>query len=318
MSTQPLHVVSISLGSDRRDREVEVELLGRRIRIERRGTNGDLQRASELLAELDGKVDAFGLGGMDRYVYAAGKRYTVRDAERLVSVVKQTPVVDGSGLKHTLERHCIHHLDDSGALPIAGKQVLLVCGVDRFGMAEAFAELTDHLVIGDLMFALGLPFPIRTLRALHVIARAVLPVLVKLPLKWLYPTGGQQHDTTPKWGRHYAEADIIAGDFHFVRRYLPAPADPPPLAGKTVITNTTTEEDVELLRERGLESLVTTTPRYDGRSFGTNVLEAVFVAIRGEGCPLETDQLLELVEETGWKPTPEPVADRPSEEQTTL
>jgi hypothetical protein len=38
-----------------------------------------------------------------------------------------------------------------------------------------------------------------------------------------------------------------------------------------------TADDVPLLRERGVELLVTTTPVLDGRSFATNVMEGVVI-----------------------------------------
>ncbi len=38
------HVVSISLGSSKRDHRVEQKFLGERVLIERRGTNGDLKK----------------------------------------------------------------------------------------------------------------------------------------------------------------------------------------------------------------------------------------------------------------------------------
>jgi hypothetical protein len=50
---------------------------------------------------------------------------------------------------------------------------------------------------------------------------------------------------------------------------------PDDLTGKIVITNTTTAENVEQFRRRNLHILVTTTPRLGGRSFGTNMMEAV-------------------------------------------
>src|SRR5690606_22211983 len=56
---------------------------------------------------------------------------------------------------------------------------------------------------------------------------------------------------------------------------------PREMHGKGVITNTVTESDVQLLRERGVSFLVTTTPNLGGRSFGTNVIEAALVAISG-------------------------------------
>jgi len=54
---------------------------------------------------------------------------------------------------------------------------------------------------------------------------------------------------------------------------------PDDLSGKIVITNTTTAENVKELRDRNLHILVTTTPRFEGRSFGTNVMEATLLAL---------------------------------------
>ena len=49
------------------------------------------------------------------------------------------------------------------------------------------------------------------------------------------------------------------------------------------LTNTTTADNVDLLRKRGASKLITTTPRFEGRSVATNVLEAALVALSGEG-----------------------------------
>ncbi len=57
--------VSISIGSSKRDKAVEITLLGERVRIERIGTDGDMKKAAALYTEMDGKVDAFGVGGAD-------------------------------------------------------------------------------------------------------------------------------------------------------------------------------------------------------------------------------------------------------------
>jgi hypothetical protein len=66
-------VVSVSLGSSKRDHKVEVNLLGQKFSIERIGTDGDMQKAMELIRSLDGQVAAFGLGGIDLYIYAGTK-----------------------------------------------------------------------------------------------------------------------------------------------------------------------------------------------------------------------------------------------------
>ena len=90
-TANPKHVVSVGLGSSTRDSYLETELLGEPIIIERRGTDGDIKAAAKMLRELDGKVDAFGLGGIVLFIQAAGKRCFLRDALKLAQNAKQTP-----------------------------------------------------------------------------------------------------------------------------------------------------------------------------------------------------------------------------------
>jgi hypothetical protein len=308
--SEPIRVVSVSLGSSHRDKTVEAEFLGRRVIVERRGTDGDFAAARQLIADLDGKVSAIGLGGIDLYLVAGTRRWVVKDALRLAQMARTTPVVDGSGLKNTLERQTVRYLRDKGLIvPTDGSdrlpRCLMVSAVDRFGMAEAFAEMPAECVYGDLIFALKIPLAIRRLSTIRLVARTLLPVLCRLPFTILYPTGDSQkqhHGQGEKWFRW---ADVIGGDYHFIGTNLPpaTAADPRPLAGKLMITNTTTDEDVTRLRELGLARLVTTTPRLQGRSFGTNVMEGVLVALSGKR-PEELGEAdyLDLLTRLDWEP----------------
>ena len=268
------HVVSVSLGSSKRNHKVEAEFLGEKFLIERIGTDGDMEKAIALLKELDGRVDAFGMGGIDLYLVAGERRYAIRDAQRLARAAAKTPIVDGSGLKNTLERRVIRYLATSGRIPLAGKKALLVSGVDRWGMAEGLTQAGCRLTIGDLMFGLGIPVPLKSLTQLKAAAALVAPILVRLPFEMLYPTGKKQEEIKPRFSHYYLSNDIIAGDFLFIKRHLP-----PELPGKVIITNTVTSADVEDLKRRGVRTLVTTTPELNGRSFGTNVMEGVLVSL---------------------------------------
>lgn len=153
-------VVSVSLGSSKRDHAVETEILGEKFSIERIGTNGDVAKAMRMISELDGQVDAIGLGGTDLYIHAGGKRYVFRESLKLKNCARQTPVVDGSSLKNTLERRVVSYMEKELAYDFRGKKVLMVSAVDRFGMAEALSGAGAEMVFGDLMFGLGLPLPI--------------------------------------------------------------------------------------------------------------------------------------------------------------
>jgi hypothetical protein len=272
------HIVSVSLGSSSRDHHAEVELLGERFDIKRVGTDGSLDRALEKLHELDGKVDAIGLGGIDVYLYAGAKRFALRDGLRLLAAVKHTPVVDGSGLKNTLEREAVRFLEDELGIALRGRKVLMVSALDRFGMAQSLVEAGADVLFGDFIFALDLDKPVRGLAEFEALAEKYLPDACKLPFQFFYPTGKKQ-DRPPqaKYSEYYAEADLIAGDFHFMRQFMPERLD-----GKIVLTNTLTAGDVEDLRKRHVRLLVTTTPDFGGRSFGTNVVEAILLAVLGK------------------------------------
>ena len=268
------HVVGISLGSSQRDHVVTVELLGETYKVERLGTDGDMKAMIEKITEMDGKVDAFGLGGMDLYIYAVDRRYEFRDARRIVRAAKKTPIVDGSGLKNTLERRAIEHLAEHTDLFAKPQKALLMCAMDRLGMAQALENAGCVMTYGDFPFTLNLPIPIHSLNKLALVARVIAPIVCQLPFTMIYPTGEKQTESKPRYARYFEEAQIIAGDFHFIRRYMP-----PEIPGKIIITNTVTRDDVQFLKKSKARTLITTTPEMDGRSFGTNVMEALMVCL---------------------------------------
>jgi hypothetical protein len=271
-------IVSVSLGSSSRDHHANVELLGEQFDITRMGMDGSLDKAIAKIKELDGTVDAIGLGGIDVYLYAGKKRYAIRDGLRLLDAAKITPVVDGSGLKNTLEREAVGYLQRELGIELNGKRVLMVSALDRFGMAQALVAAGAEVVFGDFIFALDLDKPVRGLDEFEELAQKYLPDACKLPFQFFYPTGKKQ-DRPPesKYPEYYDDAEIIAGDFHFMRAYMP-----PRLDNKMILTNTLTARDIEELRLRGVTTLITTTPDFEGRSFGTNVVEAALIALLGK------------------------------------
>jgi hypothetical protein len=60
---------------------------------------------------------------------------------------------------------------------------------------------------------------------------------------------------------------------------------------------------VELFRTCGVKTLVTTTPVLDGRSFGTNMMEAALIAVSGKGRALTHGEYTELLTKLGFEPS---------------
>ena len=291
------HAVSVSIGSSKRDKTVEVELLGERVSIQRIGTDGDMEKAAQLYRELDGKVDAFGVGGADLGVQCDRKWYPLRSVEPMIRYVKQTPVVDGAGLKNTLENRVAHFLDERIGEYIREKKAFITMGVDRWGMTKSFLDEGYECVFGDLMFGLSIPLAIHSERSLKTLASLLMPVAGRLPFDWVYPTGDKQEERIPKWEKYYQWATVVAGDCHYVKRHMPDQ-----MTGKVIVTNTTTPEDVEMFCRAGVKYLVTTTPVLDGRSFGTNMMEAALIAVSGKGRKLSLEELNQLINQLDLEP----------------
>ncbi len=291
------HAVSISLGSPTRDKKVVMNFNGTEVLVERIGTGGDIKIAKSLYEEMDGQVDAFGVGGVDLYIRLDGREYPLHAALKLVEHVRHTPLVDGRGLKHTLERRVFELARPMLREDPVFRKAFVPVAVDRIGLAQAVCEVTDTVTFGDLMVALGIPIPIRGLKNYKRVARMMLPFVSHFPMSMLfYGSGGEQGK--PKFGKYWEESDLFAGDFLFMKKYLPAD-----ISGKTVVTNTTTEENRRMLRERGAKLVITTTPTYEGRSFGTNMMEAALTAYAGKGRRLTDDELNALIDELGLVPS---------------
>ena len=291
--------VSISIGSSKRDKAVEVTLLGEKVSIERIGTDGDMEAAALKYKELDGKVDAFGVGGADLGAIVDGKWFPLYSVQPMVRFVKKTPLVDGGGLKNTLENKAPAFLDKKipDYINSRGRKVLVTVGMDRWGMAKSFSEAGYETVYGDFMFGLDIPIALHKLSQLKLMGNLLMPIVGRLPFAWIYPTGEKQEKRTPKWGKYYDWATVIAGDCHYIKRFMPDN-----MQGKVVVTNTTTPEDVALFKKCGVKYLVTTTPVLDGRSFGTNMIEAALVAVSGKGRPLTWDELSQMLDQLGSEP----------------
>ena len=291
-------VLSVSLGSTTLDHTTEADFFGEHFWLSRQGTDGDFERYLQMYRDNDGQVDAFGVGGAEFFLWVNNRRYYFREVKPVRQAIKISKVGDGNGVKHLLAQLAIRALGEHG-VELRGKKALKTTAVDRYGMAKALVDAGCQVTFGDFIFALGLPIPIRSLSTVHLVARLLLPVVTQLPLRWLYTLGKEQEkEPSKKFSRFYTDMDIIAGDFLQVWSNLPDD-----LSGKIIVTNTTTARNVEALQKRNLHILVTTTPRLQGRSFGTNVIEAVCRCLVDKpDAQITWDDLYEVIEQIPIRP----------------
>jgi hypothetical protein len=274
--------VSVSIGSSKRNKKVTIHLLGEEVQIERIGTDGDLQKAAQLYEELDGKVDALGVGGGLLGLMVGKRWYPMHSLLPIVKGVRQTPLVDGTGLKMTLEHQAVLTADQELRQFIPNRTALVMTAVDRWGMVQGALDAGYQCTFGDVLYSLGLPIPLYREKDVHLLAKAIAPIISRLPFRWVYPIGEAQEHRKPLFTEHFLKAGVIMGDCHYIWKHMPERMD-----GKIILTNTTTPDDVAFFRSSGARFLVTTTPVYDGRSFGTNMMEAAIVAAAGRKEPID-------------------------------
>jgi hypothetical protein len=296
-------IVSISVGSSSRDHTTRHIFLGQECELSRQGTNGDFEKAVKRYAEMDGRVDAFGVGGVEFFLRVGKQHYYFRDVSRIRRAIRISKVGDGNGVKGLLERRAFQalekHLNEREDRTLKGMPALLTTAVDRYGMGESMVDAGLDVTFGDFMFALGIPLAIKKLSTVRLVAATLLPVITNLPFTWFYALGSEQDKPPqPKWEKYYQQAQVLGGDFIQIRQYMPDD-----LTGKIIVTNTTTAKNVEELRERNLHILVTVTPRLEGRSFGTNVMEATLLALMDKPQSEVTDaDFLDLIERIPLEP----------------
>ena len=117
-------------------------------------------------------------------------------------------------------------MQDELGIDLRGKHVLMVSALDRFGMAQALVDAGADVLFGDFIFALDKDMPVRDLHEFERMAEKYLPDACKLPFQFFYPTGKKQEKPPePKYPQYYDEAEIIAGDFHFMRQFMPERLD---------------------------------------------------------------------------------------------
>lgn len=297
-----IKIVSVSLGSSTRNKKVITNLLGKEIHIERIGTDGSLKKAINLIKKLDGKVDAIGLGGINLFLAFFEQKFTVREAKLMADAAKITPVVDGFGFKQTLEPQLIRALKDNNIVDFENKNVLIVSALDRPAMAFEIYNMNTNDKYCDLAFALGIPYTFKktnNITLLTFLANLFMPILCLMPYSLFYPLGKKQEKTITKYAHLFEWADIIVGDFHYIRRYASCE-----LKNKVIITSTTTTEDKELMKQKGVSIFATTTPDLEGRSYGTNVIEAVIIALSNKKPgEMNEEDYYSIINKLNWHPS---------------
>jgi predicted amino acid dehydrogenase len=278
-----------------------VAFLGKTVTIERRGCAGDPDRALKLIEEYDGQVDAIGLEGLPGELALGSVRRPHMIGAKLLAAAKQTPIVDGGGIRDGLERWAVILADRAQPGIFAQKRVLMAPGLNHSGLAQSLGRRGSSIRYADPVIYFALPdWPgVGSKLTLDQAASPTLEQLKDAPFRRLQPQAGQPgHERSHE---PFTWADVIAGDMGAIRRYAPEN-----LKHKTVVVESASEEDVADLRKRGAAIVVTTMPALDSEGlarYSAATMEAVLAALRTDpDAPLNEDTYLDLMADIHWTP----------------
>jgi predicted amino acid dehydrogenase len=279
-----------------------IEFQGQQIEVNRLGCGGDVQLARQWIAEHDGKMDAIGLEGLPAQMRLGNAHRVHEVGTTLAALAKDTPVVDGSGVRAGLERWGVILADRAQPGIFSQKRILLVPGLNHDGLAQALNRHSAQVRYADLVMYFALPdFPgVGRRLTLDQVAGPTLEQLKDAPFRRIFPQPGRAG--TPRVVKPFQWADVLAGDIGAIRRYAPAK-----LAHKTVVVNTASEEDLDDLRQRGVSIAVVMIPNLDAgtyrRGWGEATVEAVLASLRPDASTaLGEDIYLDLIADLDWKP----------------
>jgi predicted amino acid dehydrogenase len=291
-------VVSISLGSSDKDYAFNTEFLGQDFNIQRLGTDGDLEKAAELLLRFDKEADAIGLGHI-KYPYGIGPRYLNKKQHhkiRELGAQIQTPVTLGGALRDVSFEWALRYIEYKFGSYFNNARVLFLSGMYSYRIAKVMSEFTDNLTFADPLLENGIPKFINSLSDLEAYAHSAHEVL-----QWV-PSQRLTESVVPikTWNGYILrkamqKANIIVVPNYGFDDYLQNAALEE-LGGKTIISATVDDDRVAFLKERGVDVIIDTTPKILERVVAPNVLEALIVAALGcKSDQVSSDDLLEII-----------------------
>jgi predicted amino acid dehydrogenase len=294
------HVLVIHLNDD--SETVQGTILGEQVQFHRLGCRGDVEKARQLIRDNDGKVDAIGLEGFPASLQLAGVSRPHAIGATLAAEAKSTPVVDGSGVRPSLESWSIILADRAQPGIFSQKRVLMVPGLNHDSLARSLSRHASEIRYADPVVYFALPdFPGTGMQQLaHQLAAPTLEQLKDAPFRRITPQPGQPG--TARAAKPFEWADILAGDIGAIRRYAPQK-----LNRKTVVVEWASQDDLDDLRARGVALVISLIPSLEGDGGmdrrSSALVEALLAALRARpDLPLTENTYLDMIASLQWQP----------------
>ncbi len=290
-------VVNISLTGPERDYDEMVSFLGHDFRLVRLGTSGDVEAAQSLVEQWSSQAAAIAVTG-DREARATGLYDGGPEAIEDIKAPAGVPVTDGRMLGDVLQEWAIRHLTSQLPGILDNARTVVLGGLNHDRTTRVLRDYTDNIEFADPLLRLDLPAKLNAYPPLSLAAKVGLWPLHQLPrpIKGQISAPGQllSHVLARRAAR---DCDVVVATFEELIGF-----GLEDLAGKTLISTAISEERLGELAERGVDLVLDAVPQPFAMTVNAAVLEAMMLAVVGEGAQLTHDDLLEMVDSAGLEP----------------
>ena len=267
-------VITVSLGSSSQDSTFETEFLGQPFTVKRVGTDGDENKAWELLRRYQAEADAMGLGMIRDNLEVGERRIKFKDTEKLLDVVTRVPATTGARLRRLLQVRAIRHTQKTIGNYFNNNHVLFLSGAVNYDMAMAMSDYTKNLKFADALLQTGAPKMLTSLEQLELFARGskLLSSVVPSTLGAVLPsfTGVKKKLVASE----FAKAHVIVGTFEDIKTF----GTPKNLEGKTIISSAIDDDRLAWFTEQKVNLVVDVSPMLFDEVVGVNTIEAMILA----------------------------------------
>jgi hypothetical protein len=164
-------VVTVTLGSSKKDFEFKTKFLGQEFSVQRFGADKDSSKAWELMRRQQANADAIALSDMPDHYHVGLRTVVNKKSQRLMQVVTRVPVTTGASLRRLLQVRAVRYVQKELGHYFNNNLVLFLSGMRNYDMAVALSDYTKNLSFADPVFHAASPVLLGSLDQLELFAK---------------------------------------------------------------------------------------------------------------------------------------------------
>ena len=290
-------IVTVTLGSSKKDFEFRTRFLGQEFSVQRLGADKDSSKAWELMRRQQANADAIALSDMPDHYHVGLRTVVNKESQRLMQVVTRVPVTTGASLRRLLQVRAIRYVQKELGHYFNNNLVLFLSGMRNYDMAVALSDYTKNLSFADPVFQAGSPLLLGSLDQLELYAKGkeLIPDIV--PGKFIKSVLSTLKNKIV--ANAVGKSHVIVGTF----REIQAVASGGNLEGKTLITSAVDDEALAFFTKHKVNLVVDVSPKLFDKVVGISTITAMILAATGKPeAELSDHDFEEIINELDIKP----------------